>query len=398
MQPQNRPFPETEFRLTAERNTSPRLSPFLTLIKPEKLSLITILELMHLPNSGGVSDGMKTARALISVGKAVEIEYKADMCKKNNIAVPSPVTQRQQSFFSNLGYRALHERRLAARKYMEDSEEWTSEWTQTVRVRVGSFLVDALMDVATVTRSGVDKRTGELYSEEQPAFFHSYEYLRGHKLGTIKLNPVVSDRMAKDQLRETLHPRHLPMLVKPKPWLSHDQGGYLYNKTSVMRYKESREQQSYVCEASSQGVLELVYASLDVLGSTPWKINREIFDVVLNVWNSGERLGKIPPAVYDQPEPEKPEDFETDPKAKVTFLQRHKAYTSSKANNHSERCNTNYKIEIARAVSSYPFLSPVRVTDRVFSSSVIPYISRTTSTSVAVHTPSLPISITLATT
>ncbi len=68
-------------------------------------------------------------------------------------------------------------------------------------------------------------------SEQQPAFFHSYEYLRGHKLGVIKLNPVVSERIAKDQLRETLHPRHLPMLVKPKPWLSHDQGGYLYNKS-----------------------------------------------------------------------------------------------------------------------------------------------------------------------
>lgn len=339
---------KAEAKLT-ERQQLQRLSPFLTLIKPEKLSLITILEIMHLHGTGGVNDGMKTARALIAVGKAVEIEYKAEMCKKNNIAVPSPATSRQQSFFSNLGYRALHERRLAARKYMEDYEEWTSEWTQTVRVRVGSFLVDALMDVATITRTAVDRRTNELHTEEQPAFSHSYEYLRGQRLGVIKLNPVVVDRMAKDRVRETLHPRHLPMLVKPKPWLSHDQGGYLYNKTSVMRYKDSREQQSYVREASAQGALELVYASLDVLGSTPWKINRDIFDVVLKVWNSGERMGKIPPAVYDKPEPEKPEDYDTDPKARVTYLSRHKLYMSQKANNHSERCNTNYKIEIARA-------------------------------------------------
>lgn len=44
---------------------------------------------------------------------------------------------------------------------MEDSEDWTSEWSQSVRVRVGSFLVDALMDVATVTRTAVDRRSGE---------------------------------------------------------------------------------------------------------------------------------------------------------------------------------------------------------------------------------------------
>ena len=117
-----------------------------------------------------------------------------------------------------------------------------------------------------------------------------------------------------------------------------------------MRYKDSQEQQSYVREASRQGSLELVYASLDVLGSTPWQINRQIFDVVLQVWNSGNRLGKIPPAVYDAPEPEKPENFETDPKAKVTYMARHKKYATDKANNHSDRCSTNYKIEIARAV------------------------------------------------
>ena len=43
------------------------LSPFLRLLTPEKLSLITIMEIMHLHGSGGVNDG----------GRAVEQEYKA---------------------------------------------------------------------------------------------------------------------------------------------------------------------------------------------------------------------------------------------------------------------------------------------------------------------------------
>ena len=73
-------------------------------------------------------------------------------------------------------------------------------------------------------------------SEVQPAFFHGYEYVRGQKLGVIKLNPQVSERLAKDGVRETLHPRHLPMLIKPKPWLSHDQGGYLYNRSKKIPF------------------------------------------------------------------------------------------------------------------------------------------------------------------
>ncbi|OSX56620.1 hypothetical protein POSPLADRAFT_1175011 [Postia placenta MAD-698-R-SB12] len=326
------------------------LSPFLSLLPPEKLSLITILELMHLQGSGGVADGMKTARALLAVGKAVELEYKAQMCKKNNISIPSSSHRSTDTgFFSTLGYRDLHARRVAARKFMEDAEDWTSEWSQMVRVKVGSFLVDCLMDVATVTRTMNDRKTGDIVTEEQPAFFHSYEYLRGYKLGVIKLNPEISERMAKDALRETLHPRHLPMLVKPKPWLSYDQGGYLYNTTWAMRFKESQEQQTYLRHASTQGNLELIYASLDVLGSTPWSINRKIFELVLQVWNSGQRWCKIPPAVYDLPEPGRPDNIDTDPKARIIYLQRQKMHILGKANNHSDRCSVNYKIEIARA-------------------------------------------------
>jgi DNA-directed RNA polymerase len=119
----------------------------------------------------------------------------------------------------------------------------------------------------------------------------------------------------------------------------------------VMRFKDSQEQQQYLKHASSRGNVELVYAGLDVLGSTPWQINPKIFDVVLEVWNAGYRLGKLPPAVYEEPEPERTPEIETDQKARIIFMQRQREWTVNKANNHSDRCNVNYKIEIARTVS-----------------------------------------------
>ena len=126
---------------------------------------------------------------------------------------------------------------------------------------------------------------------------------------------------------------------------------YDFVLASVMRFKESIEQETYLQKAIDDGKMELVLAGLDVLGSTPWRINKNVYDVVLKVWNSGERMGKIPPAVYDQPAPEIPEKYEKDLQARSVHLQRQKSYTQAKANNHSERCNVNYKIEIARAVS-----------------------------------------------
>jgi DNA-directed RNA polymerase len=138
------------------------LAPFLSLVKPEKISLITIHEIMRLQGTGSVTNGMKTARALLQVGKAVENEYKAQMCKKNNIQIPTQPRAGEHDYFSRFGYKDLYARRVAARKYMQDAEEWTADWSQLLRVRVGSILVDALMSVATVTRTATNKRTGQL--------------------------------------------------------------------------------------------------------------------------------------------------------------------------------------------------------------------------------------------
>ncbi|KAF5391949.1 hypothetical protein D9757_003234 [Collybiopsis confluens] len=323
-----------------------QLGPYLSLVKPERLSLITIFEIMRLQGSGGVSEGMKTTRALIAVGKAVENEYKAQMCKKNNITVPTAGRAGENGYFSNLGYNSLSKRRIVAAKHMSDGEAWTAAWTQATRAKVGGILVECLMDVAKVTRSATDKVTNEIISEIQPAFHHSYEHSRGQKLGVIRLNPVVSERLANDSVRDTIHPRHLPMLVKPKPWLGLRKGGYLFNEVPAMRFKESIEQASYLTHASDLGNVELVYAGLDVLGSTPWQINRKVFDIVLQVWNSGEKLGKLPSATFHEPEPVLPE--KADLKVRGAYLQRLTAWTQRKANNHSDRCSVNYKIEIAR--------------------------------------------------
>lgn len=155
----------------AEENDPPKhhvaaLGPYLLLVNAERLSLITILEIMRLQGSGGLNDGMKTTRALLAVGMGVEIEYKAQMCKKHNIQIPTTPARASGSsdvkFFSEFGYRNLHERRVAAAQHMMDGEGWTAGWTQAVRSKVGGILVDCMMDTAEVTRTAISKETGEM--------------------------------------------------------------------------------------------------------------------------------------------------------------------------------------------------------------------------------------------
>lgn len=138
-----------------------RFGPFLTLLKPSKLSLITILELMRLQGTGGVNEGMKTARALLTVGKAVELEYKAEVLKKHNVPIPLGHTPNDVSYFTMKAFDELREKRRDMAIFVENTTPWTSDWTHAMRAKIGSFLVDCLVSVAEVERTAVNRKTGE---------------------------------------------------------------------------------------------------------------------------------------------------------------------------------------------------------------------------------------------
>jgi DNA-directed RNA polymerase len=163
--------------------------------------------------------------------------------------------------------------------------------------------------------------------------------------------------LSREPIRDTLHPRLLPMLVPPRPWLSYNSGGYLQTKSVCMRIKDSAEQLIYLHKASERDLLQDVLAGLDVLGSTRWKVNKNVFKIILEAWNKGEAIADIPPAVSGPtPLPPKPENYHTDPKAKFNWVNEVKQIQTTEKNNHSLRCDVNYKVETARAVSICLFL------------------------------------------
>ena len=125
-----------------------------------------------------------------------------------------------------------------------------------------------------------------------------------------------------------------------------------------MRTKDTQEQQRYLERASDEDRLATALTGLDVLGMTKWTINRSVFDTVIKVWNSGEELANIPPVHKELNIPPKPEDYETNKKVRMRWAMETKASKDLVANNHSMRCDVNYKIEIARAFLDKPMYFP----------------------------------------
>ncbi len=174
-----------------------------------------------------------------------------------------------------------------------------------------------------------------------------------------------------------IHPKHLPMLVPPKKWTAYNQGAYLVHGVNVMRFKESVEQLSYLKMASETNHLEPVFHGLDVLSSTPWAINRKVFETVLAAWNAGERIGDIPAseenAVYELPP--KPDVEENDPAKRAVYVEQMKAITSQQRKDHAERCKVNYNLEIARSYLHDVFYIPHNMDFRGRAYPIPPHLS-----------------------
>lgn len=333
------------------------LYPFLALVPVKRLAIVTILELIRTQSLA--VNGIKTAMALVNIGKQIEAEsYASQLNKSSDFSKAKDI----HALFKSNGI-TDRKTRDKLRKMMEKEKKTSDsitppDWTSPIRIRAAAYLVEKLMGVATIKRVAND-RDNFNWDEEQPAFYSTYQYIQGKRLGVIKLNEVVGEVLSRERVSgDLLSPRHLPMLVPPKPWTDYESGGYYSVKSRALRYKEVAEQSSYLRHASANKELETVLAGLDVLGSTAWTINRDIYDVVGKVWNSGKSIADVPPLNVEEEEPQRPENYDTDLAARNVYMKRIKHYQLRKNNAHSERCDINYKLEIARAYLGESFYFP----------------------------------------
>jgi DNA-directed RNA polymerase len=125
------------------------IARFLRLLPAKKLVIIAIMELLTEPAHG---DSVRTTRAVIQVGKAIEMEHHFQMVKKEDLPVPS-FQQNPVPYYSASAYLELHKRRMAVKLQNEGRANWMPEWTQSIRARVGGTVLDCLMRVAKITRT-----------------------------------------------------------------------------------------------------------------------------------------------------------------------------------------------------------------------------------------------------
>lgn len=87
----------------------------------------------------------------------------------------------------------------------------------------------------------------------------------------------------------------LPMIVPPVPWIHQSKGGYFFSKSNLLRLPESMEENNLLVERTEPSNMYPIYDSLNVLSSCPWKINKPILDLLIQLFRlDGDKELEVP--------------------------------------------------------------------------------------------------------
>lgn len=351
--------------------------PFLQMLPVDKISTITILSIMTNMCRKGVDEGgVSLISSVVNVGRTVEEECLLDMIRKDgknkNWQNIKSLDKLRRLHYMLKQKSIKHSPTELAGLNARRSEDFA--WSQGIRVRVGAVLVSHLMDAAKMDVTGIDPGSGVESLESQPVFFHSYHYVKGKILGAIRLNKAMIAKLTTEPVHCALE-KNLPMLVEPKPWVDFHNGAFLEHRVQAVRNKSYDEELlRYTMTAARNGDMSRVFAGLDVLARTPWRINRKVFEVMVAGWNSGEKLGKIPPEKLNIENPEEPPPS-TDPLIRYRWMNKMKELERKRSSIKSQRCFLNFQLEVARAYLNETMYFPHNMDFRGRAYPMVPFLN-----------------------
>ncbi|KAJ5654225.1 hypothetical protein N7490_001228 [Penicillium lividum] len=359
---------------TAEQKARCEYAVFLSALETDRLAAITMLGAIGSFVRVGMDLGIKLSAIASTIGRDVQDELVAIACLKKAEAQDSRrVKMLKQLLVDRKGKDGRAQwKRLSEGMQTENVE---LNWSPRVQVRLGAVLTSFLFDVAKVPVLSKNEATGETTKTFQPAFQHAYQITFGKRLGLLNLHPEII-KIVKAEPSADLLGRHLPMICPPRPWQGPRDGGYLIYQSNIVRTTPGEGlQPMYVKAALKNDGLKEVRRGLDVLGATPWVINRDVFDVMLEAWNSGEEVANLSPLNADIQAPPKP-DSKADLKEEKEWQNMMRDVENKRAALHSQRCFQNFQMEVARAFRNETFYLPHNMDFRGRAYPLPPYLNQ----------------------
>ncbi|OAQ65966.1 mitochondrial DNA-directed RNA polymerase [Pochonia chlamydosporia 170] len=346
--------------------------PLIAQANPARLAAITILSVVNLGAVQGADRGVVVSRLVTNIAKLaqedietqekeraeVEARRRRRALRKIQFLGTAPDAAKSKSNGSSNESTIIIDDSAQVARDLEDAAR--KPWSVSIRAQVGSFLLKTLLENAFVKVTTGHPTTKEPVCQNQPAFSHLQQPRKGKKVGVLHFNSHLVEQLKREPVGDFIA-KHLPMIVEPKPWRHLNEGGFLDSKTTFVRVKSGDiEQKLYTKAAVEAGDMEQVFKGLDVLGKTAWRINKNVLNVMMEAWNTGEETANMPPLNPEFHIPPEP-DSSADPLLRRSWIQAVKAIENERSGLHSQRCFMNLQLEIARAYRNQTMYFPHNV-------------------------------------
>ncbi|KAL4806280.1 hypothetical protein BDV18DRAFT_139120 [Aspergillus unguis] len=352
---------------------------YLRALSPDNLASLTILACMGSLVRNGLEKGIKLAPLVVQIGNDVYDETMAHRILEDR-QKSSENAHRVNILKKMLAGRKGKDGSIRWRKMVEKMEQENASivWPIAARAKLGAVLMNCLFEVAKVPApaEGTSQKAGKKPQKMSvPAFEHSYQINWGRRNGFIHVHPELTKMMRREPASDLIG-RSLPMVCKPRPWTEFNEGAYYLHRNRIVRSTPGESlQPAYVKAAMENGGLEKIREGLDILGSTGWVINQDVFNVMLEAWNSGETVADLAPIDPDMPIPPRPspEDGQAALKEWNSMV---REIENRKSGYHSQRCFQNFQMEIARAYLNETFYFPHNMDFRGRAYPIPPYLNQ----------------------
>jgi DNA-directed RNA polymerase, mitochondrial len=203
----------------------------------------------------------------VAIALRMEQAINIDAIIAANPALGAKVTKRIRAM------NAEHNRLVFIRRGLEMVDVKVIQWDNTVRVRVGTLLVQMFA-----------QSTGLV----------SVDVVTQARRSTTVVRPSESCRRWLEESHarcELLSPVRMPMVCYPHQWTNPFNGGYL---TKELRQPLVKTRNRGYLTQLKEWDMPWVYASVNALQDTAWSVNEVVYGILKELWQSERTVGGLP--------------------------------------------------------------------------------------------------------
>ncbi|XP_037957761.1 DNA-directed RNA polymerase, mitochondrial [Teleopsis dalmanni] len=235
------------------------------------------------------------------------------------------------------------------------------QWSINVLTGVGRFLYNILMRDLKIDSQIMRQQSRTKHNNYLPAFYTLFRNQGRLVKEEVKPHPVLA-KLLRTSRQQTLtfDSNIVPMLCPPQPWSTPYNGGYLLNKSDLIRLPSQAVQQWERIDNLNPQHMYPSLDSLNQLASIPWRVNTDILDVIIKVFQDGgdDKLNVPRPSSALQPPlmPQKEIDMSIADRAKL--FKEKLMYRRKQAEMFSLWCDTLYRLSLANHYRNKVFWLP----------------------------------------